>query len=323
MVNCRFISNTAGTGGGLCADGPASIVDCIFVGNLVEHDEYGGWGGGLAVCGDGAATIVNCVIVNCLSMELGGAIYVGEDSSATFVNCTLSGNHTLEGSGIYAAKNSLSTAVNTIIAGGAGGGAASGTGDIQISYSNVFGNAGGDWIGPIAGQSGLKGNISEDPQFIAPESLDFHLNYDSPCRDTGDNTSVTRSEDQEGDPRIALGDVDIGADEFYYHLYHTGDTTPGGNINIKFVGYPSAQIELALGIQIIDPPFPTQHGDLYIWPLHWYGFVGTVPSDGILTIPVTIPSSWSSGDSVPMQALVGPWGGTFSRLTNLNVINVK
>ena len=46
---------------------------------------------------------------------------------------------------------------------------------------DIYGNAGGDWIGSIAGQLGLDGNISEDPLFCDPETLDFTLHPDSPC----------------------------------------------------------------------------------------------------------------------------------------------
>jgi len=316
--------NTAGTGGGVCALGPATITNCIFVGNLVEHDEYGGLGGGLAICGTGAATIVNCVIIDCESQNLGGAVYVDEDSSASFINCTLAGNQALDGSGVYSADNGLATIVNSIISHGVDGGAAAGSGDIQISYSDVFGNAGGDWIGPIANQQGIQGNISEAPLFVAPGAFDVHLSRNSPCRDSGDSSCAgLPAEDCEGDPRIAGGQIDMGADEFYYHLYHTGDAIPGGTVEIKIVGYFQAPVTLGWGLAIIDPPFPTPHGDLYIWPIARWCFIGNIPPSGVLSIPVTLSSNWQSGDHAPLQAMVGPWGGTWTTLTNLDDVTVE
>ncbi len=152
---------------------------------------------------------------------------------------------------------------------------------------------------------------------------DNHLTWNSPCLNSGDNSVVTEPYDFEGDPRIVATTVDMGADEFYYHLYHTGDLVPGNNIDLEVIGYPLAPVTLAWGQTILDPPYPTQHGELYIWPFVWAGFVGTVSSNGVLSLPVTIPSIWQPGDHAPMQALVGPWGGSWTVLTNLNVITVE
>ena len=54
-------------------------------------------------------------------------------------------------------------------------------GGATLRCCDIYGNAGGDWIGSIAGQLGLDGNISEDPLFCDPETLDFTLHPDSPC----------------------------------------------------------------------------------------------------------------------------------------------
>ncbi|MFH1998641.1 MAG: hypothetical protein ABIK28_03125 [Planctomycetota bacterium] len=42
----------------------------------------------------------------------------------------------------------------------------------------------------------------------------------------------------EGNPWIAYGFVDMGADEFHPHFYCTGDFRPEGEIQGKFVGLP-------------------------------------------------------------------------------------
>ncbi len=46
---------------------------------------------------------------------------------------------------------------------------------------DLFGNAGGDWVGCIASQDGLNGNISVDPGFCDAASGSFGLWSDSPC----------------------------------------------------------------------------------------------------------------------------------------------
>ena len=107
VENCLFLNNQSGTGGGVCAQGPATITGCTFVGNLAEHLEYGGLGGGLAVFGSDPAVVTNCVFLECQSKGLGGAVYVHEAGAARLVNCTISTNKAVEGSGVYAADKYL------------------------------------------------------------------------------------------------------------------------------------------------------------------------------------------------------------------------
>jgi len=51
----------------------------------------------------------------------------------------------------------------------------------RFTCSDIFGNAGGDWVDCLEGQSHLRGNISLDPLFCAPPTEDLHLMEDSPC----------------------------------------------------------------------------------------------------------------------------------------------
>ena len=100
----------------------------------------------------------------------------------------------------------------------------------EISYNNVWGNADGDydgWAWPG------EGDISVDPCFIDPGYWDdpcdtpgdlsddvwvdgdYHLHYDSLCINAGDFCFVPDpcDVDMDGEPRIRLGRVDMGADE--------------------------------------------------------------------------------------------------------------
>ena len=198
-----------------------------------------------------------------------------------------------------------------------------GPGVVTISYSDVQGGLSSVLVDPNSTLNWGSGMIDADPLFVDSANNDFHLTWNSPCRNTGDNTNVTEPTDFEDDPRIAFGTVDMGADEYYYHLYQSGDVVPGANIDIKVVGYPLAPVELAWGQNILDLPFQTQHGKLHIWPFVWSGFIGTVPSDGVLVMPTTIPLTWQTGDHAPLQALIGPWGGGWTKLTNLMDLTVE
>lgn len=75
------------------------------------------------------------------------------------------------------------TIENTVVAfseRGAGIGCLGGTVPV-LTCCDLFGNAGGDWVGPIASQYGVNGNISEDPLFCDAQAGDLTLHGDSPC----------------------------------------------------------------------------------------------------------------------------------------------
>jgi hypothetical protein len=166
--------------------------------------------------------------------------------------------------------------------------------------------------------------IDADPLFVDPAGYDLHMTCDSPCKDAGDNTAVIDTYDFEGDPRIVYGIVDMGADEFHTHLYHTGDVIPGSPIEVKMVGDPGmTPVTLALGSGVQDPPQSTPLGDLYlILPPAKTFNLGTIPSTGVLVMSAVVPATWQSGQSFPFQALLGPMAPG-SVLTNLMVLTVK
>jgi len=323
VSDCVFINCSAGTGGAVSAQGPALIIGCVFVENQVEHAEYGGHGGGLAVYGTTEATapveVFNCVFLGCKSGNQGGAVYVDEECSVLLVNCTFSGNQADDGSGVYLFDTGPVTLMNTVVAFGDPDAAFSGSGDVDISYCNVFGNPGGDWTGPIAGQQGVKGNISLDPFFADIENDDLHLRYCSPCRDSGDSSAPGLPDvDFEGDPRKAYGLVDMGADEFYHHLYFTGDACPGGHVEVKITGVPSSNpVTMWAGTSVLEPCLPTQYGSWHLQlPIVTLRVFAEVPNDGLIVLPSDIPPGYPIWD-IPLQALVN------GQLTNLCVMEVK
>jgi hypothetical protein len=76
------------------------------------------------------------------------------------------------------------TVTNTIIAFSTQGAAVYcfGGAEISLDCCDVYGNAGGDWVGCIAQQGTLGGNFSADPEFCGElGSGNFELQLDSPC----------------------------------------------------------------------------------------------------------------------------------------------
>jgi hypothetical protein len=247
------------------------------------------------------------------------------------VNNTITGNSAEKGGGFCCKGYSHPKIANTILWGNTAQtgseiwiGYFTYSATLTISHSDVEGGQPSCYVGLGCNLNWGSGMIDAEPIFVDPGNDDFHLSFDSPCRNSGYNLALLPPTDFEGDPRIALGTVDMGADEYYYHLYHTGTVSPGSPIDVKVVGYPGAAVTLFLGVGIQDPPYFTQHGDFWLtWPPVWQADLGTVPGDGVLVYPATVPSGWVTSEQHPLQSLVGPWGGPWSHLTNLMVLTVQ
>jgi hypothetical protein len=56
-----------------------------------------------------------------------------------------------------------------------------GASTITMTCCDAFGNADGDWVGCIADQYGINGNVSEDPLFCDMAGGDYTIHADSPC----------------------------------------------------------------------------------------------------------------------------------------------
>ncbi len=258
-------------------------------GNLVVENEAQ-VGAGIVVKSANPFIGCNTIAGNKASLSAGGAAFA-ESSPCVITGCICWGNTAPASPDIYS----------------------DGSCALTVSYCDV-GVA-------VPGQ----GNISADPLFADPGSGDYHLTFNSPCRNTGSGSGIFFSEDFEGDPRNLSGTIDIGADEYYTHLYMVGSVFPGGNATVKVVGFPGkTPVLLNLGYSVLDPPWPTQQGDLWIeMPPAATVNLGVIPADGILSIPVVIPQAWTAGKSFPFQALVGRWGAAGSKLSNLMILEVK
>jgi hypothetical protein len=134
-------------------------------------------------CNTADVHFIKCVIANNTCTSRGGGMY-SANCSPRLDNCTVYGNQagSGQGGGLYC-ENSSPVLENTIMA-------FSTLGDAVAcdEYSNpvltccdVYGNAGGDWIGCIAGQESLSGNFGADPLFCDASGGDFHLDPASPC----------------------------------------------------------------------------------------------------------------------------------------------
>jgi len=261
----------------------------LIVNNLIYDNHVDHAGGGIRCQGDSTPIILNNTIFGNSAGNWGGGIEHRKDAAAVVVNTILWNNTAPKGLEIYDTS----------------------TTEISVTYSDVEGG----WNGT--------GNANANPLFVDSANGDFHLTWDSPCRHAGDNGSGLIDTDFEGDPRIALGAVDMGADEYWHHLYFVGSVTPGDMISARVIGWPNGCTKLLMGSGIKNPPLSTVWGDFYLEaPVNLF-YLGIIPANGVLVIDVSIPTVWQQGETHPLQAFIGSPLWPSSRLTNLVVLTVQ
>ena len=179
LTRCTFSGNyTDRHGGGIYStlSSTPNLIDCSFSGNEARTD-----GGGIA-CASTSATFTRCTFVE-NSAEWGGGAVCRSTGLLTLQNCTFYRNAAVWGAGVYGWEQGAAVLENTIIAFSTEGVAVlvEEAATATLTCCDIYGNAGGDWVGCIADQYGIRGNICEDPLFCGPGGGDFTLQDISPC----------------------------------------------------------------------------------------------------------------------------------------------
>ncbi len=154
IVDCTFTENHAGQGGGvLIRNLQPSLLRCTFLANRA------GQGGAIGLWGAGADA-TSCTFVANFSSNRGSVVATQYASDVAFHNCILAFSE-----------------------GGAVVWCYYGQYNIHLDCCDVYGNEGGDWIGCIAEQVGIDGNLCVDPLFCLDAVPDqpYSLHADSPC----------------------------------------------------------------------------------------------------------------------------------------------
>lgn len=194
LQNCRFADNRADWGAGLsCRDNSSpTVLSTVFVGNTTAGSR--GYGGGAFCDLDSEPTFYACTFSG-NEARYGGALANFADSGASLTRCTVVANRAVwRGAGVYS-NNATPTISACIIAFQDGPGLFSGgTYGPQVYRTNLYGNAGGDWIGSAAPPAIDPTNFSGDPRFCAdaePGTVAFNLQDTSPCHpDSNDGLTL-------------------------------------------------------------------------------------------------------------------------------------
>ena len=218
----------AASGGGvaLFAAGNAVLTGNVIARNATAGAAGCGWGGGVAIANFVQAKIVNNLIVGNSACSGGAFYWLGSSGNTVLVNNTIADNDAASWPGIYAsfvdARNQLH---NNIISARFGpalfcDNAASATPPV-LDSNDVFSAQTDAYGGTCADQTGIRGNLSADPQFLDADAGDYRVGYSSPVVDTGNNGAPDlQLTDLAGNPRIAGASggpdrIDIGAYEYF------------------------------------------------------------------------------------------------------------
>ncbi|MCK4547992.1 MAG: T9SS type A sorting domain-containing protein [Candidatus Eisenbacteria sp.] len=180
FTGCTFSGNTAiSSGGGVYTYYSGfDFLDCTFDANSAPD------GGGAFADGGAVTYFTSTDFIGNTASSGGGAAY-SSGAYTHFYNSTLYGNSASMGAGLYS-DYSYDYLDHSIIAFSPSGEAVAcsdpGYSSPSAWCTDIYGNAGGDWVGCIASQYPGQGNMSEDPMFCCGERGNLRIDYFSPCQ---------------------------------------------------------------------------------------------------------------------------------------------
>ena len=235
IINSNFEGNNSQIYGGAIDchhnEGDIQISECNFSKNRTEQ-----WGGALASEYISSLTVESCIFSDNGPCWYGGAIIDSWGAPITVKNSVFIKNMAGNGGGIYVLPGNDTDIINCTFFQNDGhdrGGAINGCSPLRVSNSILWDNyslngeeyfCGDPDLQHIMiisysdidqdGFSASNGNIRKYPLFVDLENGDVHLQYRSPCIDSGTNDAIGLPlTDLDGNPRIINGIVDMGAYE--------------------------------------------------------------------------------------------------------------
>ncbi|ALN60952.1 leupeptin-inactivating enzyme 1 [Lysobacter antibioticus] len=306
-----------------------------IVGNIFDTNTQTAGGYGAAIGGNGSSALIERNIFrnnSCDSQHLSGVITFVNGSSPDIVNnlivdnpCraititlpsgnspqvsnnTIVGNRT--GIKVSAQVNStLHLYQNNILAGNAVGfeitnGSAANN---PLFKNNLVFNNTSNYVG-VTDQTGINGNLSADPLFVAPAAGNYHITAGSPAVDAGATADFLPETDIDGEKRVIDGNgdgvhsVDIGADELKVLYPPVADfTLAATELKVVFTD-TSTDRDGAIASHLWDFGDGSQSTEMH--PEHTY------PASGTYTVTLTVTDNDGASHSVSKQVAVS--GKTF------------
>ncbi|MCB9899451.1 MAG: right-handed parallel beta-helix repeat-containing protein [Planctomycetes bacterium] len=308
----------AGPGGGIAVFGCDPVIDSNLV--LENATDQSGFeaGGGIFCSASAAQIVANTIRANHVASG-GGAGLALVDFTGSVVGNVLAGHAAITGAALFYSYSgpcdtSFLFAHDTVVGNTGLGPAIDTFGGCHLEIVDSifwddapFGLGPGHTVTASVVEGGYPGDaLDEDPLLVDAAGGDDHLRFDSPCRDAGASYVGLPAWDFEGDPRVADGFPDMGADEFHRHLYLLGEPAPTAEVVVGVVGEPDAPVALWIGLDLLDPPLVlAAHGTWQLaFPVLGPFGLGALPASGSIALPVTL-------DALPValraQATVGPW----------------
>ncbi len=237
LANNGFGADNASIG--VMAGGAGLIT---ITGNRIS-DEIGRWVFGLALIPAGGYVEAHGNLIAGINAEEGAAVGlqpVENSSGITILTNNIVVNNAVPtalaiGDNEVGPNNYTHYIINNTIAANTGIGIGSSSLSPVVIANCIVWDNGDDLDGVTATYSDIsdgdpgEGNISQDPLFVNPGAMDFHIRPGSPCIDRGTNAAPNLPAfDYDGDPRIVNGIVDMGMDEYI------GNTPIGTNVEVTF-----------------------------------------------------------------------------------------
>jgi hypothetical protein len=193
-------------------------------------------------------TIKNCVFIG-NEAAAGGALYAYR-GKPKLINCSFAGNSATVGSALFLNASSIVAPDKCLVAFNAGGQPVYSTSGSSATCAccDVYGNAGGDWVGAIAGQNGINGNFSADPLCCNVDIGDIGLaDESSPCLPANNSCAVL------------IGALGLGCT---CNCGFAGDMDCSGNTTPVDVAFLVKFVYLSLNALCPAPNCPYAIGDL-------------------------------------------------------------
>lgn len=178
FVSCRFQGNRADSLGGAvyCAYSLGRFESCAF---LENHAKRGG-----AIACDLSVPRVSGSLFLRNTATLGGGVCCLNAAAPRFEQCTFHANGaSARGAAVWsdAAVPILERVIITGSTSGAGIQSKVGVFQPELRCTDLYGNAGGDWVGNISNQRYLRNNMFADPRYCDLGQDDLTLAKNSPC----------------------------------------------------------------------------------------------------------------------------------------------